>query len=595
MTANKKQNGDILLRGGKVVNVFTLEVEEADVAIAGGMITGVYRRGETPAVDAATTDSTAALNYGEIIDLQGAFVTPGLIDAHIHIESTLLTPPAFADAVIPHGTTAVIADPHEIANVLGFDGVKAFARMAAGLPMDVYMMIPSCVPATPLETSGAVLDAEAVSRLFDVAPGAIGLAEVMNVPGVLAGDADLLQKIAAARLRGLPVDGHAPGLSEDALQAYIAAGISSDHESVTSEEAWDKLRRGMRLLIREGSAAQNLAGLISCIVPSVSENISFCSDDRHPEDLLHDGHMNAILRKAVSLGVAPALAVKLATLTTARHYRLSGLGAVAPGYRADLAVFSDLAEFRAQAVFKAGRLVASDGEIRDRLDRASICAQTGADSAEATVEVDKYPPRFGEGSVHLPDITGRLAPAYEPNAKVRVIVIQPGQIVTGQEIVSAADIGPEKDILPLAVIERHGKRGSIGCGFVRGFGLKKGAVASTVGHDSHNLIVVGVNEAEMEFACRTIAQMGGGMVAVAGGEVKAALPLPVAGLMSDEDAATIARRLRALHRAVSDLGCPLAAPMMTLSFLALPVIPELKLTDLGLVDVNRFSLVPVLC
>ncbi|MBM7867634.1 adenine deaminase [Heliobacterium gestii] len=571
MTANRKQNGDILLRGGKVVNVFTLEIEEADVAIAGGMITGLYRR---------DTASPAPGSYGQVIDLQGAFVTPGLIDAHIHIESTLLTPPAFAGAVVPHGTTAVIADPHEIANVLGVDGVWAFARMAERLPLDVYIMVPSCVPATPLETSGAVLDAEAVAQMMDDIPGAIGLAEVMNVPAVLAGDDDLLQKITAARLRALPVDGHAPGLKEEALQAYISAGVTSDHESVTAEEAWEKLRRGMRLLIREGSAAQNLADLISCIVPATQENISFCSDDRHPADLLREGHMNAILRKAVSLGVAPALAVKLATVTAARHYRLPRVGAVAPGYRADLAVFSDLTAFQTQAVFKGGQMVASAGKL---------CEKAG----DARTYADR--PCFGEGSVHLPPIAGRLAPAYDRDAEVRVIVIQPNQIVTGQEIIPAAHIGPAKDILPVAVVERHGKSGAIGCGLLRGFGLRRGAVASTVAHDSHNLIVVGVDDAEMAFACETLAEMGGGMVAVAGGRVLAALPLPVAGLMSDEDAATVARRLASLHQTVRDLGCTLAAPMMTLSFLALPVIPELKLTDQGLVDVNRFSLVPVLC
>ncbi len=547
---------DMLFRGARVLNVFTGEILKQSVAVKDGIIAGVG-------------DYELA---GEIFDLTGKYLIPGLIDAHIHIESTMLTPPAFAAAVVPRGVTAVVADPHEIANVAGLGGLQYMMDSSRGLPLDIYYMIPSCVPATALETAGAVMGPEEVREGFRRNPGAPGLAEMMNFPGVCFKEPQVMKKIALARRTGCLLDGHAPLLAGRDLNAYIGAGITTDHECTALEEALEKLRLGMKVIIREGSAARNLSALLPVITEKNYPSIMFCCDDRSPADLLAAGEIDHVLRRAVSLGLDPVTAVRLATINPARHYNLRGMGAVAPGYRADLAVMDDLRDFRADLVFKGGRLVARDGKLISALPR----------------DVEKEAP----GSVILPDLHGRLdwqAPAG--NSRARVIEVIPGQIITSQALAPASRLTVANDILRLAVVERHGQNGNVATGFVRGFGLKSGALASTVAHDSHNLILVGTNPPDMELAAKATAAMGGGLAVVSRGKVLATLPLPVAGLMSDLDAVTVAGQHEKVEQAAAQIGCTLPAPFMTMSFLALPVIPELKITDRGLVDVNKFAFV----
>ncbi|QGG49005.1 adenine deaminase [Heliorestis convoluta] len=559
---------DILLRSGNIINVFTLTVEERDIHISDGKIKRLYSRQEEIEVKEV-----------EVIDIEGHYVAPGLIDGHIHLESTMVTPQALAEEMVPRGTTALIADPHEIANVLGLPGIVGLAEMTKSLPLDIFFMIPSSVPATPLETAGAQLDAKEIGWLLDHLPQAIGLAEVMNYPAVIAGEEAMLAKIEEARKRKKPVDGHAPGLVGSSLQEYIAAGISSDHECVDVNEGWEKLQRGMHLLIREGSAAKNLAHLAPLLTSKTVERISFCSDDRHPEDLLQEGHLDHLLRQALEEGLDPLLAIKACTWTTARHYGLLNRGAIAPGYQADLVVFNDLKSFSSKMVLHRGEVVAREGILLSSIEKKPSIERSGD-------------PLFTQ-SVHLPDIQGKLLPQLTPGRDIRVIGIERNQIVTTHERAPSDEIGPEKDLLHLAVIERHGKKGSIGQAIVRGFGIKKGAVASTVAHDSHNLIVLGTNDHDMEKACRAVADLGGGMAVVVEGHVKASVPLPIAGLMSPASVREVAAQLQKLHQVLHTLGCSLEAPMMTLSFLALPVIPELKVTDQGLVDVKTFQTVPL--
>ncbi len=544
---------DLALRGGRVLNVFSGEVVDADVALCGEMIAGVgHYRGI------------------EEIDL----VLPGFIDGHIHIESTMLSPTRFAEAVSPRGTTTVIADPHEIANVSGLAGVRYMLADGAGGPVDIYLMAPSCVPATHLETSGAELGPAEVERML-AWPGVLGLAEMMNFPGVLTGFEEVMLKLVGAE--GRPVDGHAPGLSGADLQAYVTAGPCSEHEATTLEEAREKLAAGMWIMIREGSAARNLRELAPLLQGEGADRCLLVSDDRSPVDLLAHGHLDDTLRQAVTLGVSPHRAVRAVTLNAATRFGLNDRGAVAPGYRADLAVVSDLEDFEVQLVLKSGRrareMVRPTTETPDAL-RATC------DVAELT--------------------TASFAIPCAAAATVRVIEIVPDQIVTrrgqaalrpreGELHAQAAD-----DLLKLAVIERHHGTGRVGLGFVRGLGLRRGALASTVAHDSHNLVVAGVSDEAMLRAAEAVRGVGGGQAVAIDDEVLALLPLPIGGLMSQANAASVAEGVRALTQAARVLGCALADPMMALSFLALPVIPELRLTDLGLVDVAAFEVVPLI-
>jgi len=552
--ARGDQPADLLLKNVRVVNTISHEIEETSVAVFEGCIAGL---GEYEA--------------REVIDLGGRYLAPSLLDGHIHIESTLLTPPEFARAVVPCGTGGVFCDPHEIANVLGGDGIQFMLESSEGLPLHVWVMIPSCVPATHMETAGAEMHASDMAP-FLLHPRVRGIAEVMNFPGVVLGIEDVLKKVELGR--GRPIDGHAPGVRGKWLNAYAAAGIGTDHESTDLEEAREKLRRGMAVFIREGSTAKNMKALLPLVRPETQHMFAFVSDDRHADEILLEGHLNATLRKAVGLGMHPVQAIALASTNTARLFDVKDTGAIAPGRHADMVLFEDLREFRPLRVWYRGQEVARDGELL-----TSIPAR---DSSAVT------------GTMHLPGLT-LDALAVKGQGGVNVIDIIPDQIVTARSTARLperngcvhADVA--QDIAKMVVIERHGRGGHIGHGFVRGFGLKRGALASTVAHDSHNLICAGMNDDDILLAAHTLQSLGGGWVVVADGQVLAELALPVAGLMSDKSAREITPNLEALHKAARSLGCSLSSPFMALSFLALPVIPSLKLTDRGLVDVTAFA------
>lgn len=555
--ARGREAGDLLLRHGQIVNVFTGQIETGHVVIADGWIAGV-----------GPYDWQAA----EVIELDGRPVIPGLIDAHMHLESTLLWPPELARALVPHGTAAIIADPHEIANVLGIPGVEMLLAASENLPLDVFFMAPSCVPATSWEDAGAVLDAEAIARLLPL-PRVLGLAEVMNFPGVLDGSEPVLAKIVAAQRLGMPVDGHAPGLSGQSLVGYVAAGIRADHESTAVDEALEKAALGMMVQVRQGSSEHNLETFLPLLVADRLGDWSLATDDILPTDILEHGHINALLRRVVEAGVPPCRAVRHATLVPARHYGLRDRGAVAPGYRADVVVLDDLQAFHPHLVVHGGRLAARDGRCIWESSAAAL-------RPDNTVRIAP----LSSSDFELPT-GGRACP---------VICLVPGQIVTQG---TTADVptrdgrwcfSPERDLALAACIERHRASGKIGLGLVQGFRFARhGALGSSVAHDSHNLIVVGTNPQDMLACVEALACNGGGFVAAAGGQLLAELPLPVAGLMSTQDAYAVRDRLQQLHAAARSLGCTLPSPWASLSFLPLPVIPELRITPRGLFDVCR--------
>ena len=555
-TARGDAPADVLLTNARIVNVFSGEIRPGAVAIRDGVIIGLGPH---------TARKT--------IDLHNRFVAPGLIDAHVHIESSMASVAEFARTVLVRGTTTVVADPHEIANVLGADGIEYMLASSERQPLKVYFTLSSCVPASPMETTGAVLGPEALARLIGH-KRVVALAEVMNYPGVIQADPTILKKIKLAKDTAKPVDGHAPGLRDKALNAYIAAGISSDHECTSAAEAMEKLRAGMHIMIRESTGAKNLEQLLPIVTARTVHRIMWCTDDRHPHDLLDEGHIDAIVRRAISKGLDPIWAIQIATLNPARYFGLHHLGAVAPGRKADLIVFSDLSRLEIEQVFADGELV--------------------AENTAATAHMALVPPPQTPSSMHVQRnrIDFRV-PAKSD--RIRVIEVIPDQIITGQCIMPAVSskgllvADPASDLLKLAVVDRHSGRTGIGIGFVRGFGLKKGALASSVAHDAHNIIVVGTTDAAMHIAVEAITDMGGGMTAVGRQTVRANLPLPIAGLMSPEPMVDIRKRLDQLIRTARDFGCTLKDPFMVLSFLALPVIPELKLTDHGLVDVNAFK------
>jgi adenine deaminase len=547
-----------LLAGVRVLNCFIGEVTTTNVALGGGRIVGIgpqYRRAQ------------------EVFDLSGKYLLPGFIEGHIHIESSLLTPEGFAEVVVPRGTTAVVADPHEIANVLGLEGVRYMLRASRDLPLDCHFMAPSCVPATGLETSGASLGLAAIAELLED-ERVLGLAEVMDYRGVIHGKREILEKIALARSRGKHVDGHAPGLTGEKLAAYVSAGIESDHESSTLDEAREKLRLGMRLMIREGSQARNLAALLPLVTPVTARRCLLVSDDKEPHELVADGHLDALLRRAVALGLSPYHAVQMVSLNVAEAFGLRDRGAVAPGYLADLVVVDNLRDFTPLLVFKEGRLVAEDGKLLREISRLRDQGVLG------TVRI----PQLSRECLRIASRGARLA---------RVIGLVPGEIVTRRLMLEAktanGELGsdPSRDILKLVVVERHGRNGNIGLGLVQGFGLRQGALASSVAHDSHNLIAVGVEDGDILTALEHVAATGGGLAVASGEAVRTSLALPIAGLMSAESPGQVAAAMEHLLLNVRDLGCSVPNPFAALSFLALPVIPELRLTDRGLVDVER--------
>ncbi|WP_044352048.1 adenine deaminase [Dethiosulfatarculus sandiegensis] len=555
-----KRPAELVLKNGNLVNLFTDSLERADLALEQGFIAGI-----------------GSYKGKREINLNGLFVCPGFMDGHMHVESTMLSPAELARAVCPHGTSTVFADPHEIANVMGSRGVEAMIMAARGLPVEFLFEAPSCVPATHLETSGAELTAGDLARLRRF-PEIIGLAEMMNFPGVLNTDQGVMDKLAA--FGDMPIDGHAPFLSGADLNAYCAAGPASDHECSTIEEAREKLARGMWIMLRQGTGAKNLLDLLPLVTPRTERRCLMVTDDRHPDELAHEGHMDALLRLAVSHGLDPMTALSMVSFNTARRFGLKRRGALAPGYQADLALVHDLSGFKVEMVFKKGRMVANSGEALEFKSPAFD------DAARQTVNI---------GNLQKESFT----PLVKGN-RARALELTPGQLLTRELIVPAPQArgrltaAPEQDLALLAVVERHQASGRVGNGLIKGLGLKKGALAGSVAHDSHNLIVAGADAKSMLTAAQRVAQMQGGLVVALGDKVLAELPLSLAGLMSDQPLASVLEAIAALRlsaRQITDLE----EPFMLLSFVALPVIPDLRITDQGLVDVNAFNRVELFC
>lgn len=547
----------LALRNARLVNVWTGEIYLTDVLVEGAHI-------------AAVGQGYAAERE---IDLGGRYLCPGFIDAHVHIESSLCTPPEFARAVLVHGVTTVITDPHEIANVLGLEGIRFMLERAKHGPLNMYVMASSCVPATHMETSGARLEAEDLAPLLNH-DWVLGLAEVMNYPGVVHGDEGMLDKIDLFRNKVL--DGHCPALSGQALNAYVAAGIGSEHECTTVEEALEKLRLGLTIFIREGTTTRNLRPLLPLVTPANHTRICFCTDDRQPGSLMDEGSIDFMVRTAIAEGLDPVMAIRMGTLNTARYFRLYHHGMIAPGKWADMVVFSDLHDLRAEMVFRSGELVAQDG----RMLRAKPPLRAIDLRSSMNVRADGL-----DFSV----------PAR--GTRIRVIGGVGDQVVTKHLIMDARLVDgevvadTERDILKIAVVERHRASGGIGKGFIHGYGLKRGAIAGTVAHDHHNLVIIGADDASMRQAAQAVIQMGGGLVAVDGEQVLGQLPLPVAGLMSERPLDQVRADYDHLIACAQQLGSAMPDPFMAMSFMALEVIPGLKLTDMGLVDVERFQIV----
>ena len=555
---------DLVLKNARIVNVFTKEIESGDVAIKDGYIVGI---GE--------------FDGEEEIDIGGRIICPGLIDGHIHIESSMISPSEFAGAVAPHGTTVVIADPHEIANVAGEEGIRYMLEASAGLPVDIFFMLPSCVPATPLDESGAELSADELEPFYKEERVA-GLAELMNSFGTVRADEEIIRKIQGANSYGKRIDGHAPFLTGKDLNAYITAGVRSDHECSSAEEAVEKLKLGQYIMIREGTAARNLEALLPLFDDKYCDRCMLVTDDKHGSDLIDNGHIDYIIRKAIRAGKDPLNAIKMATLNAAMYFGLKDRGAIAPGYIADIIVLSDLEEFTVEKVFKNGRLTVDGGKNVRAIKSPSI-------------DKEKYPRVFN--SFNLREIKPSDLEIRDEGTKKRVIKVIPGQILTEELIVesSSKQAEPDKDIIKLAVIERHKGTGHTGVGFVSGYGLKKGAIASSVAHDSHNLIVAGCTDDDMALAANTVRENGGGLAVVCDGKVLSSLPLPIGGLMCEMNVNEVEDILRVMKEQARQLGVNEGIdPFMTLAFTALPVIPKLRLLTQGVVDVDKQSYVPVM-
>jgi len=548
---------DLILKNARIVNTFVGIIEEGNIAVVGDKIAGIgdYRKAE------------------KVIDLKGSYVAPGLINGHTHIESSMLHPVSYAQAVVPRGVTSIITDLHEIANVTGLNGMRFMTKWAQQLPLDMFFMVPSCVPATHMETSGAIITTSDVRKALKLA-NVLGLGEMMNFPGVIAADREVIGKIVAAKDR--IIDGHAPGVTGKQLNAYLAASIRSDHECTSAEEAREKLGRGMYLMIREGSSAKNLAELLPLVTDKTYKRCFFVADDRTCTDLLYEGDIDAVVRKAIKLGLEPIRAIQLATINTAEYFRLYDRGGIAPGYTANLIVITDLSRLEIDAVFYKGQLVAKHGELLSEL-----------------------PTTIGEDltdTVHIEPFDVDALQLITSEESLPVIEIVPEQIITRKRMERVkkqkGSVVPdiERDILKLVVVERHRATGSIGLGLVKGFGLKQGALASSIAHDSHNIVAVGTNDHDIFAAIKEIERLHGGLVVCSQGKILAALPLPIAGLLSPEPLAQVVNKFDNLERAAASLGNLPPAPFTVLSFLALPVIPELRLTDKGLIDVTEFKI-----
>ena len=549
-----REPADLVLKNATYVNVFSNSLCTADIAVAEGLIVGM---GE--------------YSGNEEVDMTGKIVLPGFLDAHIHLESSLVSPKEFVKAVLPHGTTTVVTDPHEIANVMGADGIEYMLQATEGLPVDVRFMLPSCVPATPLDESGAVLDYRAIDSFYDH-PRVQGLAEMMNFVGIIAGDDQPVEKIVAAQAHHKKIDGHAPDLVGNDLNAYVAAGVYSDHECHDLNDAIAKLERGQFIMIREGTAAQNLDALFPLLCDKYSERCMFCSDDKHPSDLLEKGHIDYMVKKAIALGADPITAVKVACHNAARYFLLNNRGAIAPGYLADFVVIDNFQDFTIEKVYKRGELMVENGVVKDF----------------PAPPIESYLEDRARNTFHVEALTAEHFSEHRPRG---IIGMVDGEITTVDAGYSDR-IDVEYDVLKIAVVERHKNTHHIGIGFLQGYGLKSGAVATSVSHDSHNIIVVGTNEADMAAAANRVVELGGGIVVWDGGVPKAEVPLAIAGIMSDEPLVTVNAKLEAAKAAAHDLGVnPGIDPFMTLSFMALPVIPTLRITTRGVFDVSTQSYV----
>ena len=559
------EKADLVIKNANLVNVLSEEIHKCDIAITDGIIAGIGRdyQGEKE------------------IDINGAYVTPSFIDGHVHLESTMMLPREFAKIVLPAGTTTVIIDPHEISNVLGLHGISFMHEAVRNLPIDVYTMLPSCVPATPYETSGFDLNSYDLSLLIDK-PWVLGIAEMMNFPGVLNLDKNVMAKLELAKSKDKRIDGHAPYLGGKDLCAYIASGVKSDHECTTPEEAIERIRLGMYVMIREGTAAKDLDALIPVLKNCNTRKCIFVTDDRHPADLKE--HINGMVRRAVEAGVDPIKAVQVASLNTAEYFGLNNLGAIAPGYKADMLILPDLKSFKPDVVIKNGNVVAQNGKLTALLrENEELSMRNSVNVRWITPEDFKIDAGVESG-----------------NIKVRTIEVIPHQLITKSvesevRVVNGNAVSNlDNDTLKICVIERHRATGNIGKCFVKGFNLKCGAIASTVAHDSHNMIVIGTNDADMYEAAVALIKCQGGKVVVNNGEILSQLSLPIAGLMSDKEFDYVVDKCEELNRAASSIGCTLNDPFMTMGFLSLPVIPELKVTDKGVFDTNKFGFVNII-
>ena len=565
LTASGARKADTVIKNCKVVNVFSGKIIEGDIALCGDQIAGV---GEYE---------------GEVeIDAEGRYAAPGFIDSHIHIESSYLSPEELGMLLVPHGGTTIIADPHEIVNVLGIPGLDYMMKAAENTKLDIKYMLPSCVPATPFEHAGAVIDAEDMEDPI-LRDNILGLGEFMNFPGVVNADDATLDKLMVAKDAGKLIDGHSPGITGKALNAYCAARIRADHECDTIQDFEERLDNGMYVMLRQGSACKNLKSLLPAVTPENSRRVIFCSDDRQPKTILEEGHLDNHLRLCVEEGVDPITAIRMATLNAAECFGLDDRGAIAPGYRADIVLLDDLKDFKAEKVWVAGELTADQGKYLPEVIKEDITPVMS--------------------SVHLKDFSAEKFKMNLKGNRVHTIEIQPGGVVTKKSVdeIQVKDgefvFDPGQDIVKVAVVERHQLTGNVACGFLKGYGIKEGAVALSVAHDSHNIIVVGVSDEEMAFAAEALKEQSGGVVLVKDGKVIESMPMPIAGLMSDQSAEWVDAKLTALHeKAYEVLGVnDDVEPVMTLCFMSLAVIPELKLTDEGLFDVTKFAFIDVEC
>ena len=566
-----RKKAELVLKHVKIVNVFTETIEEGDVAVEDGVIVGI-----------------GAYDGIQEIDVEGKYVAPGLIDGHIHLESSMASPEEFARMVVPHGTAAVVTDPHEIANVAGTAGIRYMLEATEGLDLDVYFMMPSCVPSTGLDEAGAVLHAADLEPFYEN-PRVLGLAEMMNSYGVVAGDEGCVEKLEVTRNHGKLIDGHAPMLSGKGLNAYVAAGVQSDHECSTFEEAKEKFARGQWIMVRQGTAAKNLEKLMPMFEAPYYQRAMLVTDDKHAGELGRDGHIDSIIRKAVKLGANPVRAVKMGSLNAAEYFGLKGMGAVAPGYQADLVIFEDLKDFQVKQVYRGGKLVAEDGKlVTDRAEK----------ERSQKVWDEEIQSRVFH-SFHMKTIEKKDLELPKTGSKVRVIDLMDHELTTGERIEEfretpglAPGVDLEKDIVKIAVFERHHGSGHVGLGFLGNYGLKRGAVATSVGHDSHNLVVAGVCDEDMIVAGNRVLENEGGLAIAVDGEIVGDLPLTVAGLMSDLPVEEADRKLEEMKTKLGELGIRDGIDgFMTLAFVSLPVIPAIRVNTLGVVDVERQEII----